>query len=157
MQISPLATIPAATAPGMRSPDTAAPAKVAPAGPAAATIDAVRGTMAETLTSPESSVGAWAGDVAGDYRFTMVKTTPIENSTWLRFEGQGVVDTKDGQLLLAESGYLDTASHRLFYTSTVTGGTGRYHDATGVVAFQGDLDLSTGRGQTSYTGFVSHK
>lgn len=101
--------------------------------------------------------GSLTGGLHADYEFVAQQFTPANEPSVpaaFFYSGFSAVHTRQGDLLLTDTGALDLMAWRIAALLTVTGGTGDYTDATGFVVVHGSADAAAGTNRGRYSGEV---
>ena len=105
-----------------------------------------------------ATTGSFIGALKGRYDFVVTWTADSGDPTIpsvLHFAGHAVVHTKDGDLRITEAGAIDTAGEGKYANLlTVTGGTGKWANASGQMTLIGVFNFATGEGEGRYSGEV---
>ncbi len=128
----------------------------------------VEGKLSEAVTSidvshipPEflTTAGPVIGVLSGQYNFTLVSLTPtVKTPGVFLFEATSTIDTKHGDLWLSEAGSVDFGTTgNIADLWTVSGGTGKWENATGQIFAVGNFNVATGTGEVRYSGEVCTK
>lgn len=128
-------------------------ALAAPAVAAAAECEQVKGDFAADVVpcaGPFCTAGTLTGDVNATYSFAMTAANP--SPTGLVFEGASTITAAGGQIFGSDHGTINFVTGGFVTIVHLTGGTGAYENAFGVIVATGSL-TPTGTAGT-YTGAV---
>jgi hypothetical protein len=105
-----------------------------------------------------ATTGMFLGTLRGRYEFEVTWIADAGDATIpsvLHFVGHAVVHTSAGDIRLTEAGAIDTAAEGKYATLlTVTGGTGKWANASGQIVLTGAFNFATGEGEGRYSGKV---
>lgn len=116
----------------------------------------VAGTFTTQVVPCESlcTASVYEGDLEGRTEFTLVSLEPTRDPEVSRYEGDLVLHTVDGDLVGHDVGYWNTTTGEYVDTYRISGGTGVYEGASGVLFLRGTLDPVTGTGASTYRGWI---
>jgi hypothetical protein len=105
----------------------------------------------ETLCTESS----YHGSLVGTSNFTLISLDPTADPNVVRYVGNLVLHTADGDLIGVDVGLWNLATGKYTDSYQVTSGTGIYTSATGLLRLRGTLDATTGTGSSRYDGTIT--
>jgi hypothetical protein len=116
------------------------------------------GTDIAQFTSPTTGVGTFTGDISGTGDAIVDELRPNGDGA-LHLVAHGTITTTSGDQIFetkidAVLAPVDPPSYRGNGTFTLSGGTGIYANASGVLNVHGDVNLGTGASNLLYNGRV---
>jgi hypothetical protein len=116
----------------------------------------VSGTFTTQVVPCESlcTQSRYAGDLEGTTQFTLISLEPTCKPEVSRYTGSLILHTAEGDLVGEDVGHWNVVTGAYTDTYRITGGTGVYEDARGVLRLWGTLDPVTGTGSSHYRGKI---
>lgn len=135
-------------------------ALVAPGATADEKVKTVKGTVTDHVvecTSPAvlCTAGELKGDIKGELDFAITSLTPVPPDGALAFTAVSTIRTSDGDLHCTDSGSFNssaTGQGEGVHLCIITGGTGRFAEATGYLQEWFNFGGTTGEGR--YVGTI---
>jgi hypothetical protein len=108
---------------------------------------------------PTGTLGHLGGELDAKYEFTFTSMVPTADPSVLLYTGVSTITTSKGVIYTDDTGILQftgPTSAVFVTTATITGGTRRYKNASGVFVAPGALDFITGQAVGTYTAEICH-
>ncbi len=127
-----------------------------PTSARATTALAVNGTLSTHIVSCSTlcTSGTISGTLSGTFDYTMSTMTATSNGNIFFLEGTFVIVTSTGTLTATDKTVWNVSTGQFNDIAFITGGTGAYAGATGVMDIVGTFDIAAGTGQSQYAGVV---
>jgi hypothetical protein len=116
----------------------------------------VQGTFTTSIVPCDTlcTHSIYMGDLIGTSDFILISLEPTKNPEVMRYVGNLVLHTADGDLIGEDVGYWNIVNGVYNDVFQVMSGTGVYKDDTAVFRLHGFLDPVTGVGSSIYSGTI---